>query len=114
MRWSLILSRYDFTISYILGKDNVRADALSRREQDMLKGMDERTEYRTMQLLKLSILRSLPTRSIIAALVRLVQSNSQRSESLDLITTVTRDSQVPPLPSIGNEDNKVPSPLEEL
>ena len=76
MRWSLILSRYDFTISYVLGKDNVRADALLRREQDILKGTNERTKYRTMQLLKLSTLRSLPARSIIAALVRLVRSNS--------------------------------------
>ena len=58
----------------------------------MLKGIDERTEYYIMQLLKLSTLRSLPIRSIIAALVRLVRSNSQRSESLDLITIVTRDS----------------------
>jgi RNase H-like domain found in reverse transcriptase/Reverse transcriptase (RNA-dependent DNA polymerase) len=32
MRWSLILSRYNFTIAYLLGKLNIRADALSRRE----------------------------------------------------------------------------------
>ena len=32
MRWSLILSRYNFTISYLPGKQNSRADALSRRE----------------------------------------------------------------------------------
>jgi hypothetical protein len=36
MRWSLILSRYNFTILYLPGKQNIRADALSRREQDIL------------------------------------------------------------------------------
>ena len=80
----------------------------------MPKGTDERTEYRTMQLLKPSTLRSLPARSIIAAPVRLVRSSGQRSESLDLITAVTRDSQASPLPSMGYKDNKAPSPLEEL
>jgi hypothetical protein len=29
IRWSLILSYYNFTIAYILGKENERADALS-------------------------------------------------------------------------------------
>ena len=32
MRWSLILSKYNFTISYIKGKDNPMADALFRRD----------------------------------------------------------------------------------
>ena len=30
MRWSLILSKYNFTISYIKERDNPMADALSR------------------------------------------------------------------------------------
>jgi hypothetical protein len=38
------------------------------------------------------MLKSLFTRSIIATLVQLVQSDNQRSRSLDLITTVTKDS----------------------
>ena len=41
MRWSLILSRFNFTISYVPGKQNERADALSRREQDILKGIED-------------------------------------------------------------------------
>ena len=102
MRWSLILSCYNFTISYIPGKENVQADALSRREQDMPKGIDKRTEYCTMQLLKPSTLKSLPARSIVAALVQLVPNDSQRSETPDLISAVNRDS------------DKAPSPLEEL
>ena len=37
MRWSLILSKYNFTISYIKGRDNPMANALSRQDQDMPK-----------------------------------------------------------------------------
>ena len=59
MRWSLILSRYNFTISYLKGKDNIRADALSRREQDIPKEEeDDRLQYRTIQLLKPQVLPS--------------------------------------------------------
>jgi RNase H-like domain found in reverse transcriptase/Reverse transcriptase (RNA-dependent DNA polymerase)/Integrase zinc binding domain/Chromo (CHRromatin Organisation MOdifier) domain len=59
MRWSLVLSRYNFTITYIPGKENERADALSRREQDMPRGEDDRTDHRTIQLLKPSTLEGL-------------------------------------------------------
>jgi len=37
MRWSLIFFKYKFKIIYVLGKDNERADALSRRDQDLLR-----------------------------------------------------------------------------
>jgi hypothetical protein len=68
MRWSLILSRYNFTISYIPGKDNERADALSRREQDMPQGAsDERIQARTMQLLKPEVIQDLQRGVIRAA-----------------------------------------------
>lgn len=53
MRWSLILSRYSFRIVHVPGKTNERADALSRRDQDMPKdGTDERLSDRNIQLLK--------------------------------------------------------------
>jgi hypothetical protein len=53
MRWSLILSKYNFTISYIKGRDNPMADALSRRDQDMPKDtLDNRLQDRMVQLLK--------------------------------------------------------------
>jgi hypothetical protein len=55
---------------YILGKDNVRADTLSRRNQDMLTGVDVRTEYCTVQLLKPQHLRELPEGMIIASPVQ--------------------------------------------
>jgi transposase InsO family protein len=69
MRWSLILSRYNFTIIYLPGKDNVRADALSRREQDLpAKASDERLQFRTAQLLKPNMLPHLAKGSKIAAI----------------------------------------------
>ena len=52
MRWLLILSKYNFVLLYVLGKTNVRADALSRREQDMpSQATDDRLQYRHIQLL---------------------------------------------------------------
>ena len=52
IRWSLILSKYDFVINYITGKSNERADALSKREQDVPKAGDDKLEYKMAQLLK--------------------------------------------------------------
>lgn len=53
MRWSLILSRYNFRIVHISGKNNERADALSRRDQDLpSNGFDERIADRNVRLLK--------------------------------------------------------------
>ena len=70
MRWSLILSRYNFTISYLKGKENVRADALSRREQDIPNGEgDDRLQHRTMRLLKPEFFES-TSETITAAPVR--------------------------------------------
>ena len=53
MRWSLILSKFNFTITYVPGPQNERADALSRREQDIPStNEDERIQHRTTVLLK--------------------------------------------------------------
>ena len=53
MRWSLILSRYNFQIVHISGTKNGRADALSRRDQDMPQNsQDDRLLERNMQLIK--------------------------------------------------------------
>ena len=52
MRWSLILSRYNFRIIHFPGKKNERADALSRRDQDMPDNHDERLMDRDVCLLK--------------------------------------------------------------
>jgi hypothetical protein len=68
MRWSLILSRYNFIISYIPGKQNERADALSRREQDSPKGAeDDRLQHRMVQLLKPETIRKLKGSTMVAS-----------------------------------------------
>jgi len=65
MRWSLTLSKYNFTFSYVPGKLNVRADALSRREQDMPKNAtDDRLENRRVQLLPLSKLQPIKVSAV--------------------------------------------------
>jgi transposase InsO family protein len=51
VRWSLFLSRFNFTFQYRRGSDNARADALSRREQDNPDQNDPRIESRTIRLL---------------------------------------------------------------
>ena len=52
IRWSLILFKYDFVINYITGKSNERADAFSKREQDVPEAGDDKLEYKMAQLLK--------------------------------------------------------------
>lgn len=53
MRWAEILSRYNFTLAYRPGTQNGRADALSRREQDTPKDLqDDRLLGRQRQLLE--------------------------------------------------------------
>jgi hypothetical protein len=48
MQWSLVLSRYNFTITYIPSKENVRADTLSYREQDIpIDVIDKRIQHCT-------------------------------------------------------------------
>lgn len=68
MRWSLELSKYNFTIAYYPGALNSRADALTRREQDMPSSkQDERIQYRHMQLLKPEKIRGVSNGTIIAS-----------------------------------------------
>jgi hypothetical protein len=54
MRWSLVLSWYNFRIVHIPGTANGRADTLSRRDQDIPKNaQDDRLQDRILQLIKL-------------------------------------------------------------
>src|SRR5271157_241315 len=79
MRRSLILSRYNFKISYIPGKTNERADALSRREQDLPAGVDdERGSAHTIQLLRPEVLEGLPKNTIRVAPVVTHQRPTRR------------------------------------
>ena len=53
MRWASTMSRFNFTITYRPGAQAPRPDALSRREQDIPKDInDDRLRYRYLQLLK--------------------------------------------------------------
>ena len=52
-RWALILSEFNFALEYRPGKDNVLADALSRKDEDMPhNAQDPRIKNRNFQLLK--------------------------------------------------------------
>jgi len=85
MRWSLALSRYNFSIMYIPGKTNKCANVLSRREQDIPKGAtDARVEYCTIQLLKPHTLRNLRLDSIQAAPVQATPTEDAPSIQLEL------------------------------
>lgn len=53
VRWSQILSQFNFELRFRAGKSSARPDALSRREQDMpLEANDKRLKFREMQLIK--------------------------------------------------------------
>ena len=53
IRWLALLSQYNMQLLYRPGKQNVRADALSRREQDLPAGVDdERLKQRIVQVLQ--------------------------------------------------------------
>ena len=51
MRWMEVLARYHFQIKYQPGSQAVKPDALSRRDQDIPQGADERLEERIQTLL---------------------------------------------------------------
>lgn len=51
VRWNLFLSRFNLKLQYQKGGENERADALSRKEQDMPKDADERVQSRVLRLL---------------------------------------------------------------
>ena len=52
IKWSLILSKYDFVINYITGKNSERTDVFSKRGQDVPETGDVKLEYKMAQLLK--------------------------------------------------------------
>ncbi len=60
-RWSLYLSRFDFTLKYIAGKSMGRADSLSRRV-DWAEGVEKDNENQIM--LKRKMARSKSNRAV--------------------------------------------------
>ncbi len=57
MRWSLILSQYNFFILYLLSKQNERADALLRQEQNVSMNLsDNRVQHHITQIIHSEII----------------------------------------------------------
>ncbi len=57
MRWSLILSQYNFFILYLLSKQNERADALLRQKQNVSMNLsDNRVQHCMMQMICFEII----------------------------------------------------------
>ena len=52
IKWVLILSKYDFVINYITGKNNERIDAFFKRKQNVFNENDDKLEYKMVQCLK--------------------------------------------------------------
>ena len=50
-RWAEALSEYHFIIMYRTGKENVKADALTRRDDEVELQDELKTEYRTRAFL---------------------------------------------------------------
>jgi hypothetical protein len=81
MRWSLTLARYNFTIAYTAGKENVRADVLSQREQDLpVDATDERLQHRTAQLLKLEALQRIAVSTVVVTAMSSAGTASEGEE----------------------------------
>ncbi len=89
MRWSLILSQYNFFILYLLNKQNERADALSRQKQNVSMNLsDDRVQHCTMQIIHSEMISKLiQTVSMTVADISisvLIQDQNLFSETTDL------------------------------
>jgi len=89
IRWSLILSQYNFFILYLLSKQNERTNALSRQEQNVSMNLsDDRVQHCTMQIIHFKIMsKPIQTASMTVADISvsvLVQDQNLFSEITDL------------------------------
>ena len=100
VRWSLILGRYNMEILYRPGKQNIRADALSRREQDLpADANDDRLQKRFIQVLK-------PTASYY---------REEDEETTDIIAMSMRVRALPAITRSNNrEDTRSQHDIENL
>ncbi len=89
MRWSLILSQYNFFILYLLSQQNEKTDALSRHKQDMLTDLsDDRVQHCMTQIIHFKMM-SKPIQAASMTVVNisvpvLVQDQNLFSEATDL------------------------------
>jgi hypothetical protein len=88
MRWSLILSQYNFFILYLLSKQNERADALLRQQNVSMNLSDDRVQHCTMQIIHSEMIsKPIQTASMTVADISvsvLVQDQNLFSEITDL------------------------------
>jgi hypothetical protein len=117
-RWSLFLSQFNFKISYAPGKENVEADALSRRKQDMpLNAEDSRITVNHQVVLKPHNVSEGMTPSVTdpalqAALTALSHSNNNDSNEItDEMSEELRIYLLEEGPEGGEEGTEAPRPL---
>ncbi len=89
MRWSLILSQYNFFILYLSDKQIERADTLLRQKQNVLMNLsDDRVQHCTTQIICSEMMsKSIQTTSMTVADISvsvLVQDQNLFSEITDL------------------------------
>jgi len=89
MRWSLILSWYNFFILYLLSKQNERADALLRQKQNVLMNLsDNRVQHCMTQIIHFKMIsKSIQTVSMTVTDILisvLIQDQNLFSEITDL------------------------------
>ncbi len=89
MRWSLMLSQYNFFILYLLSKQNERADALSRQKQNASMNLsDDRVQHCTMQIIHSEMMsKPIQTASMTVADISvsvLIQDQNLFSEIMNL------------------------------
>lgn len=93
VRWSLLLSKYNFQIRHIKGTDNVQADALSRRDQDLPDDQDDRVQAREIQLIKPEWIQKQGLMRVhrIRESTELIQRTLQPAEDGDIPAYATQD-----------------------
>jgi len=89
MRWSLILSQYNFFILYLLSKQNERADALLKQKQNVSMNLsNNRVQHCTTQIIHFKMIsKSIQTVSMTVADILisvLVQDQNLFDETTDL------------------------------
>ncbi len=89
MRWSLILSQYNFFILYLSGKQNERADALLRQKQNVSMNLsNDRVQHCTTQMIRSEMISkpiqaaSMTVADILVSV--LVQDQNLFSEAMNL------------------------------
>lgn len=104
-RWSLFLSQFNYQLEYKPGKLNVLADALSRRDQDLPKGVDDaRVQERISQVLKPSQFKD----GVQAAPVCTRRMQPTPDKCIKLDKCIRQDKRSKP-----NNDNKSPQELDQ-